>query len=837
MEDCELRGIGGHGVVFAGGADPVLRRCHVAATGGHGVLVLETAAGLIADCTIEEPGAAALAVTGSAAPTVRGGRFSGGEAAVVVFDGAVTGTLIGTTVDGGRSGSAVSVAGGAVLSAEEIQVRGGGHGLGVSGGGRATLRSSDIVAATSIGVLVESTAELVLYDTRVHGCDGPGLRFAAGSRGELTRCEVMDNAGDGVAVETAEPVSMTETSVRANRGRQVWTVGAAATDRDGGLASEGWDGEDARPRPTDPTGGAGAGPQQAAQPTTGPAAPTDNGHHTAQDPVAGLLAQLDALVGLGAVKREVATLVGLDRIAKRRAEAGLPRPPMSRHLVFAGAPGTGKTTVARLYGQVLAALGVLPTGQLVEVSRADLVAEHIGGTAMKTTQRFNEAIGGVLFVDEAYALNPVEGGSGHDFGREAVDTLVKLMEDHRDQVVVIVAGYSTQMRAFLAANPGLASRFSRTVEFDSYNTEELVTIVEQMCGTHHYALEYDTRLALVDLFDSMPRTESFGNGRVARKVFEEMIGRQAYRLSQARGSSEVDLAQLLPQDLGMTRQSIADSPRAASEVDSLLAQLNKMTGLAGVKGEVSELIDLLANVRARTQAGLPTPSVSRHLVFSGPPGTGKTTVARLYGRLLAALGVLSSGQVVEVARPDLVGEYIGHTAHRTREAFERARGGVLFIDEAYSLAPPDARNDFGREAIETLVKLMEDHREEVVVIVAGYQKEMAAFLAANTGLQSRFTRHIHFAHYSTDELVAIFEGLANSYGYECPRKTLAAVRAHLGRVPKDQSFGNGRYMRQLLDMAVTRQAGRLRSLGTPSVDDLRTLRIEDVLTDTTVPTK
>ncbi len=835
MEDCELRGIGGHGVIFAGQADPVLRRCHVAATGGHGVLVLETATGLVADCTVEGTGSAALVVTGSAAPTVQGGRFSGGQDAVLIFNGAVTGTLVGSTVDGSGARAAVAVAGGAALSAKETQVRGGDNGLLVSGGGRATFSSSDIAAATSTGVVAEATAEVILQDTRVHGCDGPGLRFAAGSRGELTRCEVVDNGGDGVVLETADPVPMTETVVRANRGRQVRMAGPAATGRESGPIETRYN--DAAPPPTDPAGGAGAGPQQGLPSTTLPGAPTGNGQQPPQDPVAALLAELDGLVGLAAVKQEVATLVGLDRVAKRRTEAGLPRPPMSRHLVFAGAPGTGKTTVARLYGQILAALGVLPTGQLVEVSRADLVAEHIGGTAMKTTQKFNEAMGGVLFLDEAYTLNPVEGGSGHDFGREAVDTLVKLMEDHREQLVVIVAGYSAEMRAFLDGNPGLGSRFSRTIEFESYSTEELVTIVERFCTAHHYVLEYDTRLALVELFDSMPRTESFGNGRVARKVFEDMVGRQAYRLSETRASSGVELAQLMPHDLGVVRQSGAQSPRAESEVDSLLAQLNNMTGLAGVKREVSELIDLLANVRARARAGLPTPPVSRHLVFSGPPGTGKTKVARLYGRLLAALGVLSSGQVVEAARPDLVGEYIGHTAHRTREAFERARGGVLFIDEAYALSPPDARNDFGREAIDTLVKLMEDHRDEVVVIVAGYEEEMAAFLATNTGLRSRFSRHIHFVSYGTDELVAIFEGMANSNGYECPRDTLAAIRAHLDRVPKDQSFGNGRYVRQMLDLAVTRQAGRLRSLASPTVDDLRILRVEDVMTDTAAPVR
>ena len=241
---------------------------------------------------------------------------------------------------------------------------------------------------------------------------------------------------------------------------------------------------------------------------------------------------------------------------------------------------------------------------------------------MKTTEKFTEARGGVLFIDEAYTLAPVDGGgSGHDFGREAIDTLVKLMEDHRDEVVVIVAGYSMQMRGFLESNPGLASRFSKTIEFESYSTAELVTILEQLCRTHHYSLEYETRQALVRLFDGMPRGASFGNGRVARKVFEEMIGCQAYRLSQAGSSSGVELAQLLPQDLGAAEASgVRAGAARTGDVDGLLANLNNMIGLSAVKREVAEMIDLLATAQARVNAGLPAPSVSRHLVFSGPPG-------------------------------------------------------------------------------------------------------------------------------------------------------------------------------------------------------------------------
>ncbi|SNQ48708.1 putative sporulation protein (Partial match) [Frankia canadensis] len=550
----------------------------------------------------------------------------------------------------------------------------------------------------------------------------------------------------------------------------------------------------------------------------GPGAPSDA--------VAALLAELDALVGLEGVKREVATLVGLHQVAKRRREARLSVPPMSRHLVFAGPPGTGKTTVARLFGRILAALGVLSSGKIVEVARADLVAEHVGGTAVKTTAKVEEALGGVLFIDEAYTLTP---DGGHDFGREAIDTLVKLMEDHRDDIVVVVAGYSPQMRSFLAANPGLQSRFSRTIEFDSYSNDELVTIVERLCRSHHYALEYETQQALLRHFAGLARSETFGNARVARQVFEEMLGRQAYRLAATPDVPELELARLLPEDLGEREEvSDAESGEQRRAVDGLLRRLDAMIGLAEVKRDVADLVDLIASAKARREAGLPAPSLSRHLVFAGPPGTGKTSVARLYGQLLGALGVLRTGQLVEVARADLVGQYVGHTAVKTTEVFQKARGGVLFIDEAYTLSAHGEGHDFGREAIDTLVKLMEDHRDDIVVIAAGYTGDMARFLASNAGLASRFSHQITFASYAADELVAIFERMARSSGYEPQGDALELLRRHFGGVQRGDTFGNGRYARQTLDRVIVRQAGRLRALPAPTTADLQNLLAADV---------
>jgi SpoVK/Ycf46/Vps4 family AAA+-type ATPase len=203
-------------------------------------------------------------------------------------------------------------------------------------------------------------------------------------------------------------------------------------------------------------------------------------------------------------------------------------------------------------------------------------------------------------------------------------------------------------------------------------------------------------------------------------------------------------------------------------------------------------------------------------------------VARLYGQLLNAMGVLSTGQMVEVSRADLVGQYVGHTAQKTMEVFNKARGGVLFIDEAYALSPRGGGNDFGREAIDTLVKLMEDHRDEIVVIAAGYTDDMVHFLDSNAGLASRFSHQIKFASYSADELVAIFERLASAGGYEASGSSLQILRRHFAQLTRDERFGNGRYARQVLDRSITRQASRLRRIATPSVEDMQALQPADI---------
>jgi SpoVK/Ycf46/Vps4 family AAA+-type ATPase len=784
FEDIEIRDVRQHGVGIRTGANPVFRRLSLAGCQGHGVVVLDKGRGRIEDSVISDTRFAGLRSTLGGSPELKGTRIQGS---------ADVGVLVGED-------------------------------------GSAALRDCDILDANTDGVAVEARGDISLTRSQVHRCGGAGVRLAEDGRAALTSCELFENDKDGLLIGSSQPIVVRDCAVRRNGGagirqtvpnprvnvEELVSEGNAKRDSYGGATAASSPRTSRTSRSDERGGDEQKDQQRGAQPA---------------ESVDALIAELKALVGLDGVKHEVQTLVNLNRLAARRRQMGLPVPPMSRHLVFAGPPGTGKTTVARLYGQILSALEVLHEGHVVEVARADLVAQIIGGTAIKTTEVFDSALGGVLFVDEAYTLSSGEGGTGPDFGREAIDTLVKLMEDHRDEVVVIAAGYSHEMRKFLQTNPGLASRFSRTIEFENYSAPELVTIVEQQCEKHHYRLDDGARAALHRHFERMPRDATFGNGRSARKVFEEMIDRQAHRLAESFDATADDLTLLVAEDVGaVAGKGIgADAgERDEAHVADMLAQLEGMVGLRSVKREVTNMVNLLASAQRRRAAGLPIPSLSRHLIFSGAPGTGKTTVARLYGKILTALGVLADGQLVECARSDLVGEYIGHTAQKTKDVFDRARGGVMFIDEAYTLAPPGATNDYGREAIDTLVKLMEDHRDEVVVIAAGYSDEMERFIAANPGLASRFSHTIEFENYEPDELVTIVSQHAAMSGYEVTEELTGKLLAYFGQVPRDRSFGNGRFARKVVDEMITRQAGRISSIADPSTADLRTLLPEDL---------
>jgi hypothetical protein len=263
-------------------------------------------------------------------------------------------------------------------------------------------------------------------------------------------------------------------------------------------------------------------------------------------------------------------------------------------------------------------------------------------------------------------------------------------------------------------------------------------------------------------------------------------------------------------------------------IESLLAELDALVGLANVKGEVARLTSMLQVQQVRAERGLPTIETSKHLVFSGNPGTGKTTVARLLSQIYRAVGVVSKGHLVETDRSKLVAGYVGQTALKTQQTLEASLGGMLLIDEAYALAR-GGENDFGREAIDTLVKFMEDHRDDLAIVAAGYIDEMQDFIDTNPGLKSRFTRTVTFPDYTTDELVQIFVGLGDKNRYACSDDALDKVRAMVEAEPRTRGFGNARFVRNLFETAVSQQALRLAPLSDPSDEQLTTLTASDIV--------
>ena len=291
-------------------------------------------------------------------------------------------------------------------------------------------------------------------------------------------------------------------------------------------------------------------PQSAVSPETSTSETAESESTSKRPALDELLEKLEALIGLENIKQSVKSLINLVKVRKLREENDLPNPPLTLHMVFMGNPGTGKTTVARILSELYCSIGVLSKGQLIEVDRSGLVAGFVGQTAIKTTEVVHSALGGILFIDEAYALTP-EIGTGNDFGREAIETLLKLMEDNRDDLIVIVAGYTNEMNRFISSNPGLESRFNRYFEFEDYNGDELDEIFANMCTKSEYVLTDDAKTFATEYFHLLynMRDENFGNARHVRNFFEHIVTIHSDRVSGLEGHTRKDLITITLEDL------------------------------------------------------------------------------------------------------------------------------------------------------------------------------------------------------------------------------------------------------------------------------------------------
>lgn len=595
--------------------------------------------------------------------------------------------------------------------------------------------------------------------------------------------------------------------------------------------------------------------------------PTEKDHAIIHHPKAGQdpFKELAGLIGLTGIKTAVTNIAHRARLFEKRRSQGLSNSVPAMHLIFMGNPGTGKTIVARIIGGVLKQSGYLRSGHVVEVSVPELISQYVGETPLKVREKVAQAIDGVLFIDEAYGLMGHTTSGGSSYGAQAITTLLKLMEDNRENLVVIAAGYPAEMQAFLDVNPGFRSRFTDIIHFEDYTPDELVAIFQKLVKDQQFSLYPSAAVYLGDVMKQARAeiTHNFPNGRFVRNLFENSVKNLAARVGTMDKHSKQDLQVLKAEDIKLAftevlRNQSGDVPGEEEEDDEgkapqkpaqrdagaepwdppvlpvplplaaadPLAQLEGMIGLVDIKRAVSDIGNRARLFGARQAQGLPAARPVIHMALLGNPGTGKTTVARIMGEILHQTGYLTRGQVVEVLVSDLLGDNAGDTAQRVRQYVLRALDGVLLIDNAYRLA-----DEGGRAAITALVKLMEDYKDRLVVIAAGYADEMQHFIDSDAGLRSRFTDVIHFADYTPEELLALYRQMAAGQQYKitpAAEQMLVEFFRHPPGV-STRSFSNGRLVRNIFEDSVKCLAARTgRGMMFPTREDLETIKAEDV---------
>jgi SpoVK/Ycf46/Vps4 family AAA+-type ATPase len=547
-----------------------------------------------------------------------------------------------------------------------------------------------------------------------------------------------------------------------------------------------------------------------------------------------ILDSINQLIGMESFKSEVDKLVkrhayeavhasvGTDqayvnRLEPRKAKVS-PKHARFLHYAFLGNPGTGKTTAAKLLGQLLAALGYLPSDRLLKVTRSDLVGEVIGETEVKTREIIDKQMGGVLFIDEAYALHIPD--MQNDYGKIVIDTLVDAMSEHMGEFSVILAGYTDKIEAMLRdANPGLSERIGLRIHIDDFSPDQLFGIFRMMSGKQGFAMTESFQNTLRKVIQGMydKRMENWANARVLEKMLSAI---ENYWPSRPDRELTQDGLRILKEG-DIPPEYMAHHFASEPTLDEgLLEDIGRLNG-------GKQVVDIVRKLSSRLRVTGKTAEPG-HFCFIGSPGTGKTTVARKLGLVFKSMGVLKSGHFVEVSANQLIGDVVGLTMKKTTEKLREALDGVLFIDEVYAIS----ENEFANEAINVINDHIEKHRNRMCVIFAGYQRRIEHFLDRNEGLRSRIDHMVHFGNLAIDELMDILHDFARQEDLGLSDDFLDMSRDVFIRNSETQrDFGNARFVRTYFKHCADNTYHRLDKEGLNASEDARPIVVVSDIPD------
>lgn len=516
-----------------------------------------------------------------------------------------------------------------------------------------------------------------------------------------------------------------------------------------------------------------------------------------------VLNEIKEKIGWSVIKNSVAELLDLCTKNYEREMLGQKTLPIMLNRLFLGNPGTGKTTCAELYGRLLKELNILSVGDVVMASTSDLVGSHVGESQRKTNEMLEKARGKVLVIDEAYNLDD------NMYGKQVLDTIVeKVQNTESDDIAVLLLGYEKQMREMLRnQNPGLARRFSADYPFmfEDYSQKELLQILKLVCKKENIILTSKVQQKVIEMLEKQKTQANFGNAGAINNLIRAAIAKAATRPTRPDGKMLLEVSDI---DSDADKE---DDPNADP-----FAPLDKLYRMETIK---DELIQIKNTFQVAKDEGAKDMPELGHFVFRGAPGTGKTTVARTMAKILFDLGLLPRNHVEQTSGLDMTGEYVGQTKKKVQERLDAAKGGVLFIDEAYELG----KGMYGEEALTTLLAAMTDPEYKLVIIIAGYPKDMEQMLARNVGLKSRFTRYMDFLDWASEDCVKFFIKKAENDNFAIDEQTKNIVGEGCEELRSYPGWGNARDLIAMWKVIIEQRASRV--VNTP--EDRKTITKED----------